>query len=206
VSTPTTTPSARDDRIDGIRIVLALAAVLWGVEVVDALDHHHLDQYGIQPRHVDGLVGIIAAPFLHGSWGHLIGNTIPFVAMGLGIALSGAARVLAVTLIVMGVGGLGTWLIGPDYSVHIGASGVVFGYASYLISRGIFNRSLLELAMGAVVVAIWGGALLSSLAPRDGISWQGHVFGAVGGLVAARVLMRGREGGAGERATASRNA
>jgi membrane associated rhomboid family serine protease len=187
-----------------MRIVLALAALMWGVEVIDALDHHHLDQYGIQPRDADGLVGIIASPFLHASWGHLIGNTIPFVAMGLGIALSGAARVLAVTVIVMAVGGLGTWLIGPEYSVHIGASGVVFGYASYLISRGIFNRSLLELGMGAVVVAIWGGALLSSLAPRDGISWQGHLFGAIGGLVAARVLMRGREGAG--RATASPSA
>ena len=188
----TATPAPRDARLDGFLVVAAMVALMWGVEIVDSLDSHNLDEYGIRPHHVDRLIGIVTAPFLHVSFGHLIGNTVPFVAMGFAIALNGAMRVLAVTGIVMVVGGLGTWLIAPENSVHIGASGVVFGFATYLISRGVFNRSALELAMGAVVGAIWGSALLSGLAPHDGISWQGHLCGGVGGVIAAGMLRRDR--------------
>ena len=180
--------SQRDPRYDGFRLVLALSALMWVSEIVDTIVNHHLDRYGIEPHSADGLTGIITAPFLHAGFDHLISNTIPFLLLGFAIALGGAVRVALVTAIVMGVGGLGTWVFASSGTDHIGASGVVFGYASYLVSPGIFNRSLLELAMGAVVVAIWGGALLSGLAPQEGISWQGHLFGAIGGIVAARVL------------------
>jgi membrane associated rhomboid family serine protease len=183
----------RDARLDGFRVVLALVALMWGMEVVDTLAHHDLDQYGIRPRDGDGLIGIVAAPFLHAGFGHLIGNTVPFVVMGFAIAFQGAVRVVAVTAIVALVSGAGTWLVAPENTDHIGASGVVFGYATYLVSRGIFNRDLLEIAVGIVVIAVWGSALLSGLAPHQGVSWQGHFFGAVGGLVAARALMRPRE-------------
>ena len=96
-------------------------------------------------------------------------------------------------MIVALVSGLGTWLIAPENTVHIGASGVVFGYATFLLSRGIFNRDLLELAIAAVVAVVWGGALLGGLLPEEGISWQGHLFGAVGGVLAAWLLARDRE-------------
>lgn len=188
-----TTPARRDERLSGFIVVAVMVAIMWVVEVVDSLDSHNLDGWGIRPQHADRLIGILTAPFLHVSFGHLISNTVPFLAMGFAIALSGAARVLAVTAIVMFVGGLGTWLIAPSNSVHIGASGVVFGYATYLISRGAFNRSALELAMGAIVGAIWGTALLSGLLPHDGISWQGHLFGGIGGVVAAAALRRDRD-------------
>jgi membrane associated rhomboid family serine protease len=134
------------------------------------------------------LIGIVASPFLHADFNHLVSNSLPFVVLGILIALSGAVRVLAVTVIVALVSGGGTWLIGQDNSNHIGASGVVFGYATYLIARGWFNRSALELAVGVMVVALFGTALLSGLAPTPGVSWQGHLFGAIGGVVAARLL------------------
>lgn len=180
--------AAREARGQGIRVVLGMAALMWVVEVIDTIDHHRLDQWGIEPRDVDGLRGVVAAPFLHAGFDHLIANTIPFVVLGLLIALNGVVRVLAVTAIVMLVGGLGTWVFAPENTLHLGASGVVFGYASYLISRGVFDKSVLELGLGAIVVAVWGGALLTSLVPREGISWQGHLFGAIGGLAAAWVL------------------
>jgi len=169
-----------------------MVALMWGLEVVDAIAGGSLDQYGIEPRDDDGLTGVVAAPFLHAGFGHLIANTVPFVVMGLVIAFNGAVRVLAVTAIVTLVSGLGTWLVAPELTLHIGASGVVFGYATYLISRGVFNRDALELAVGLIVVLVWGTALLGGLRPEDGISWQGHLFGAIGGVVAARVLRRGR--------------
>ena len=187
------TASSRDRRTDGFLLVGAMVVLMWFLEVVDVAADHRLDQYGIEPRDSDGLVGIAVAPFLHDGFGHLAANTVPFVGMGLVIALSGALRVLAVTAVVAIVGGIGTWLVGPAGTVHIGASGVVFGYATYLLSRGIFSRRVVEIAIGALVAVIWGGALLAGLVPREGISWQGHLFGAVGGVVAARLLAKGRD-------------
>jgi membrane associated rhomboid family serine protease len=190
---PTAAPEKRSSREEGLAIVGLMVAVMWVTEVIDTVDHHKLDQHGIQPHESDGLIGIVTAPFLHAGFGHLIGNTVPFVVLGVLIALSGAARVLAVTAIVALVSGAGVWLVAPEHTNHIGASGVVFGYATYLIARGFYNRSLLEIAVGLLVAAVFGTALLGGLAPHQGISWQGHLFGAVGGVVAAWVLARDRD-------------
>lgn len=173
-------------------LVGAMVVVMWVVEVVNALDDYSLNRLGIEPHEADGLDGIVFSPFLHGSWGHLIGNTVPFVVLGGVIALSGLARVAAVTLLVMAIGGLGVWLFAPSGPTHVGASGVVFGYAGYLVARGLFTRSLLHLGVGAVVAAVWGTTLLSGLVPQDGISWQGHLFGGIGGIAAARLLSPAR--------------
>jgi membrane associated rhomboid family serine protease len=165
-----------------------MAALMWLSEVVDQVSGLQLDQYGIEPRDPEGLVGIVAAPFLHGGLGHVAANTVPFVLLGLLIALGGALRVLLVTVIVMLVGGLGVWLLAPASSLHVGASGVVFGYAGYLLSRGFFSRRLRDFALAAIIAIVWGGALLGGLLPQEGISWQGHLFGGAGGLVAGWVL------------------
>ncbi|HEY2636116.1 MAG TPA: rhomboid family intramembrane serine protease [Solirubrobacteraceae bacterium] len=183
---------SHQSRLDGIGLIGVMVALMWIIEVADSLDHHALDQYGIKPRELDGLIGIVTAPLLHVSFGHLIANTVPLGFMGLAIALAGAARVVSVTAIVVVVGGLGTWLIAPSHTVIVGASGLVFGYAAYLLARGVFERGLLELAMGVLVLAVWGGALVGSLVPHDGISWQGHLCGAAAGVLAAALLRRER--------------
>jgi membrane associated rhomboid family serine protease len=177
--------------VRGLALVGAMAAVMWVAEILDAAGAR-LDANGIHPRDPDTLPDIAVAPFLHAGWGHLIGNTVPFLVLGGAIALSGLARTAAVTAIVVVVGGLGTWLIGPSDTNHIGASGLVFGFAAYLISRGVFSRKPIHLVAGLGVLAVYGATLLFSLIPHPGISWQGHLFGAVGGVVAARVLDRGR--------------
>jgi len=184
----------REQWKEGARVVFGIAAAMWVVEVVDSLDSHRLDRDGIVPRSVSHLYGIVFAPFLHASFGHLIANTIPFVLLGLAIALASAARVVAVTAIVALSSGVGTWLTAPAGSVTLGASGVVFGYATYLISRGMFNRRIGELAMGVVVGVLFGGALLSGLLPHSGISWQAHLFGGIGGVLAAQMLAAPRGG------------
>lgn len=176
----------------GFRLVAAMALLMWVGEVVDSLADHRLDGYGIEPRDPDGLTGVVAAPFLHAGFGHLVANTVPFVLMGFAIALGGAKRVLAVTVVVALVSGLGTWLVAPAGTLHVGASGVVFGYATYLLSRGFFDRDVLELGVGLLVGAVWGTALIGGLLPQEGISWQGHLFGALGGVAAARILARRR--------------
>ncbi|HLM26962.1 MAG TPA: rhomboid family intramembrane serine protease [Thermoleophilaceae bacterium] len=180
----------RPDRTTAFKVVLVMLAVMWVSEVVDVATGHKLDELGIEPRDPEGLVGVGTAPFLHAGFGHLLSNTLPFVILGLAVAFEGLKRLAVVTAIVMVVGGLGTWLFASAGTVHIGASGLVFGYAAYLIVRGVFNRSLGELALALVVVLFLGGALLGGFVPRAGVSWQGHLFGALGGVLAARLLAR----------------
>jgi membrane associated rhomboid family serine protease len=175
---------------EGIGLLAAIVAVMWVLEVVNSLDSGALARDGIYPRNLGRLWGILTAPFLHFGFGHLIANTVPLVFLGVIIALRGAARVAFVTAVVILVGGLGTWLIAPSGSDTVGASGIVFGYATYLLTRGVFDRSAVELLIGAVVAVVWGGALLSSLIPRYGISWQGHLCGGIGGVIAAWLLAR----------------
>lgn len=175
----------------GLGLLAAIVALMWVVEALNALTGGRtLDaDGGIYPRNLDHLWAIFTAPFLHENfYPHLVDNTIPLVFMGMIIALRGAARLALVTLIVIVVGGLGTWLIAPGNTITIGASGVVFGYATYLLARGLFDRSVLEILTGIVVGVIWGGALISSVVPQAGVSWQAHVCGAVGGVVAAWLL------------------
>src|SRR4051794_6612408 len=170
----TDTAPERSTREQGLVFVVAMLAVMWVLEVVDQVTSADLDQYGIKPHDADGLTGIATAPFLHAGFGHLIGNTVPFFVLGAAIALSGLARVVTATAIVAVVGGLGVWLFASTGTDHIGASGIVFGYAAYLIARGLYSRNLLHLTIGVLVIAVYGTTLLFGLAPRDGISWQGH--------------------------------
>jgi membrane associated rhomboid family serine protease len=204
VSTTTPTPrrsaglrEQRQKQIQGLTLLVIIVGIMWLLEVINTLDHNGLDSDGIYPRSISHLWGIITAPFLHVSFAHLIDNTIPFVFMGVIIALRGAAKLVLVTAIVVVIGGLGTWLIAPDNSVTVGASGIVFGYATYLLTCGIFDRSWLELLVGVVVAVVWGGALLSSLVPHYGVSWQGHASGAVAGVIAAWLLSVDRRRAAG---------
>jgi len=169
-----------------------MVALMWVIETINTLDSNHLDGDGIVARNFSRLWGVITSPFIHASFAHLIGNTIPLVFLGLIIALRGAARLARVSVIVILLGGLGTWLIGPSGVSTIGASGLVFGYATYLLTRGFFDRSLLELLTGVVVGVIWGAVLLVSLVPHHGVSWQGHLCGGLAGVVAAYALRRSR--------------
>jgi membrane associated rhomboid family serine protease len=177
--------------VEGLELLAVLVAVMWIVEVVNALDSNRLDTAGgLYPRNVDHLWAIFTSPFLHAGFGHLLGNTIPFVFMGAIIALRGAARLALVTLIVVIVGGLGTWLISPGGTDTVGASGIVFGYAGYLLTRGLFDRSVTELLTGALVGVLWGAVLIASLIPHGHVSWEGHLAGALGGVIAAWLLAR----------------
>ena len=179
-------------RQQGFALLAAMVALMWVIELINSVDSYKLDQDGLYPHNVDRIWGIFTTPFLHASWSHLIGNTIPFVFMGALIALEGARRLAAVTLIVIVLGGLGTWLLSPAGVPVVGASGVVFGYATYLLTRGFFNHSLTQILAGVVVVAVFGSALLASLVPHGNVSWQGHLCGGIAGVIAAWLLSRDR--------------
>ncbi|MDR7171978.1 membrane associated rhomboid family serine protease [Nocardia kruczakiae] len=171
-----------------IAMTLTFVALLYAVEGVDTVSHHDLDGAGVRPRTAEGLEGIVFAPVLHANWAHLIGNTLPVIVLGLLTLLTGIGRGLAATAIVWVVAGVGTWLTGASGSVHIGASVLVFGWLTYLISRGLFTRNLWQILVGVVVGLLYGSILWGVLPGQTGISWQGHLFGALGGLLAGWVL------------------
>jgi membrane associated rhomboid family serine protease len=177
-----------DGAYQGFVVVAVLIGAMWIVEVVNSLDGQRLSRDGIIARRLSGLPGILSAPFLHASFAHLLANTVPFVILGLVIALGGATQVIGVTVIVALVSGLGAWALSSSGTDTVGASGVVFGYATFLIARGAFTRSVAQIAIGVLVVVLFGGALILSVVPQSGISWQDHLCGALGGVIAARSL------------------
>jgi membrane associated rhomboid family serine protease len=192
-------PITRDELAEPLQRLLPVfvaLVVMWGVELVDLVLSGDLDRFGVRPRRLDGLDGIVFGPFLHRGFGHLIANTIPFLVLGAAIAIGSVRRWLTVTAIVAVVSGLGAWLFSDAGTVTVGASGLVFGYLTYLVTRGIFARKASWLLGGLVVLAIYGG-ILWGLLPRPGISWSGHLFGAIGGVLAAWIVHRpGRDAGA----------
>jgi membrane associated rhomboid family serine protease len=169
-----------------------LAAVLYAVEAFDVASGHRLDQFGIHPRQLSGLDGVVFAPFLHAGWWHLISNTVPFVLLGWVVLVAGLRTWLVVTGIVVFAGGLATWLVAPPGDI-VGVSGLVFGWLGYLIARAFVTRRLVWIAV-AVLVFCFFGSLFAGLLPSVGspVSWQAHVCGFVAGLVAGWLLHRRR--------------
>ena len=174
-----------------IKLVLTLLAVMWLLEIIDqVLLGQFLNNFGIRPRTPIGLLGIVLAPFLHGSLAHLAANSVPFAVLALLILARDPDEFWLVTLIVWLVSGLGVWLFAPANTIHIGASGVIFGYLGFLLFRGVFDRKLLSIAVAVFVGAVYGYVLLGVLPLQAGVSWQGHLFGLIGGAIAARVATR----------------
>ena len=160
---------------------------LWIIEGVDWLIFGgSLDQFGIRPRSIAGLWGILFAPLLHGNFQHLMANTVPLFVLGwLVLSTRRVQTFLKVTAIIVLISGLGTWLIGPRLSVHLGASGLIFGYLSFLLLVGYFERSFRSIALAVVVFFIYGGLIWGILPLVEGVSWQAHLFGFIGGGIAA---------------------
>jgi len=177
-----------EDRLLGALAVVAMLGLMWLVELVNHDEHGRLDQYGIRPRSEAGLEGLVTGPFLHASYAHLIGNTTPFLVLGLLIAWNGYRRVLFVAALVGLLSGFGVWLLAPGNEDVFGASGVVFGFAAYLIARGFFTHSPAQLLVAVCVLAVFGTTLAFSLLPHPNVSWQGHLYGVLAGVLAARLI------------------
>ncbi len=173
------------------KTLFGLVALFWVLEVFDKLIFMGgLDTLGIHPRTLSGLSGILTAPFLHGSFAHVAGNTAPFLVLGGLIMLRDRRDWLATTVLSSLIGGLGIWLFGAANSVHIGASIVVFGYFGYLISVGFFERKFGAILVSALVALFYGGMIFGVMPviAGAGISWEGHLFGFLGGITSAKLL------------------
>jgi membrane associated rhomboid family serine protease len=171
-------------------IMMGLLAWLWLLEVVDTLTGHQLDNLGIHAQEIDGLPGIIAAPFLHAGWDHLISNSVPFFVLGFLVLLGGLARWLLSSLISIITSGLAAWLLTPGEVVILGASGLIFGWLTYLLARGLWSHRPGQVVVAVGVLVLYGGLILGVLPGQAGVSWQAHLGGAVGGVLAAWLLHR----------------
>lgn len=176
--------------------MLTFIALLYLIELADQLSGGRLDRNGIRPLETDGLWGIIFAPVLHADWSHLLANTIPALVLGFLVTLTGMSRFVWATAIIWILGGLGTWLIGgvggcPYATNHIGASGLIFGWLAFLLVFGWLTRHAWQIVLSVVVLFVYGGILWGAVPVLDrcgGVSWQGHLSGALAGVLAAYVL------------------
>ena len=192
-------PKKRSPMLVGGATIISFVALLYIVEAFDQLNGHRFDDNGIRPLETDGLWGILFAPLLHANWAHLAANTGPALVLGFLVTLAGLSRFLWATAIVWIVGGLGTWLIGNWGSScglesdHIGASGLIFGWLTFLLVFGFFTRSGWQIVVGLVVLVLYGGVLWGAVPVLNvcgGVSWQGHLCGGIAGVLAAYLLSR----------------
>ena len=165
----------------GLGLLAAWILIAWAVELVDQRTSLNLDQYGIVPRDLMGLRGVILSPWLHGSWQHLIANTVTFLGLGVITILVDGRRFIRTTIYLVLLSGMGTWIIARG-GVHIGASGLIYGYFGYILGRAIWEGRVLWIVFGVVVAAIYGGMIQGVFPGEAGISWEGHLAGLLGGV------------------------
>lgn len=180
-------PATRRRRLGPFGPPLLLLAIMWAAEALDVLLRGRMDSAGIRAREVEGLLGVLVAPFLHGGFSHLLANTAPLLVLGTLVATAGRAVFWRVTATVVLLGGLATWVIAPASTITIGASGLVFGYLGYLVVAGVRTRHWRDLLVGVLTLVVYGSLLLGALpwAVGDEVSWQGHLTGAIAGGLAA---------------------
>lgn len=174
-----------------LRPLLLVVAIAWLIEILDRVFFGGaLNNFGIVPRQLYGLRGIIFAPWLHGSFAHLLANTVPFIMLGFLVMLRHPRDMVKITFTILLISGIGTWLVAPANTVHIGASGLIFGYFAYLVVNAWYERSLPAVLISVIVIVVYGGLLAGILPTSNGVSWESHLFGFVGGIVAATRFSR----------------
>ncbi len=184
--------SRRSRWLTAAESIAILLLVLAAVEVADHFLPTDLDGFGVEPRTLRGLRGIVLAPLLHAGLGHLLANAVPFLMLGFLILLRGWREFALVTMVSAIFSGGLAWLLGTNGTVHIGASGLVFGYFGFLIARGLFERSLSAAVVALVVGLCYGGLLWGLLPSQAGVSWEMHTGGLVGGALCGNWLARSR--------------
>src|SRR5579875_4117280 len=170
-------------------LMLGFLALLWVIQVANWADGYRLDtSFGILPHHEARLEDIFVAPFLHFSWQHLEGNSIPLLVLGFLAAYRGIGKFLAVTVIVMVISGLAVWLFQAHNEPTVGASGLIFGYFGYVLVRGLFDRNFLDATVGVLAAIAYAYILTVAIPGTPGVSWIGHAGGLAGGVLAGWVL------------------
>lgn len=172
-----------------VTILGSIIAILWIVQIINAeLLRGGLNYYGIHPQSSIGITGIFFAPFLHGSYAHLIANIVPLITLGWLIMLRGVGDFFFVSIVTIIVSGLGIWSFGSPGSIHIGASGLIFGYFGFLLLRSLFDFSILSVLFALTAGFLYSGLIWGILPSDPDVSWEAHLFGFLGGILAAQLL------------------
>ncbi len=169
------------------QLLIGAIVLLWVLWLLGWITNTQPGRWGIQPRDVHNLSGIVTAPLYHASLPHLFGNTISLFLLGSMIAMSGVTALITSTFWAWAVSGIGIFLIGPSQTNHFGASGIAFGYLGYLLARGIYQRNIVNIVVSIVVFFAFSWMFFGLLPLQRGISWQGHLFGLIGGILAAKI-------------------
>jgi membrane associated rhomboid family serine protease len=167
-----------------LQIPIVTVVAIWAAYLLQLLTADALLGFGLQPRTASGAWGIVAMPFLHAGWGHLLSNTIPLLVLTTLLAVTGKGWGTMGGIVLLN--GVLLWLFGRGGRIHVGASGLVYGLALFLICRGLVDRKAVLIVVSIVVLALYGTVLLSGVIPTaGGVSWDGHLFGGVAGAVMA---------------------
>jgi membrane associated rhomboid family serine protease len=179
-----------DGVVANLKLTLGIVSLMWAVFLVNAILPIDLRNFGIHPREISGLTGIIFAPFLHGNLTHILGNSLALLPLLLlSFSYNRTRSIGAISVIVL-VGGLGTWLFGSPGSNHFGASGLVFGLIGYLLFVGFYFRDWKAIVTSLLVMAGFGGLLFSLFIVMPGVSWASHLFGFLSGIFAAKLAKK----------------
>lgn len=167
-----------------IPFLLSFLGLLWGITFVNKLLGYRLNIFGIYPRSIFGLIGIVCAPFLHGNFNHLFLNSIPLFVLGGLVLISGRAEFYSVTVIIVVLSGLALWLFGRR-AIHVGASALIMGYLGFLLIQAFTEITIITFVIGFISIYYFGLLLLGIFPSTEkGISWEGHLFGLLAGLAA----------------------
>ncbi|MCL0099303.1 rhomboid family intramembrane serine protease [Dehalococcoidia bacterium] len=169
--------------------IFGLILLVWLIEIVNMKTGYRFNEWAIKPRSLRGLLGIPVSPFLHDGVGHLLSNTLPFAILGSIVMMRNSKNFLYVSLLVVFLGGVLIWIMGRS-SYHLGASVLIFGYFGYLVAAGWYQRTLSSIAIAVLVFIIYGGSLGGLLPVDMHVSWEGHLFGCLSGILGAWLLHR----------------
>ena len=184
-------PAKQNTILKELKILVVSIAIFWAIEILDILIFNNgLDSYGIQPHSIIGLRGIAFAPFLHGGIGHLLANTVPFITLGWLTMIQETSDFYIASIMSALVGGAGVWLFGSPNSIHIGASILIYGYLGFLLLRGYFQKNFPSIVLSIFVAIAYGSFIWGVFPSEMGVSWQGHLFGFIGGAIAAKMVAK----------------
>lgn len=190
-------PQDRDGGLGAaISTAIGYLALIWTVFLVNEfIFGRALNNFGVRPRETSTLWGILTAPLLHADYGHIVANSLPGALFAGLIAMSSKRLFWQVTLLITVVGGGLTWLVGGVNTVHIGASGLIYGWLAFLVVRGFVNRRVMQIILGVILASMYSGLIWGVLPTQMAVSWQMHLFGGLAGIWAAVMFKRGRARG-----------
>lgn len=173
--------------LDAAKWPLILLMVMWILQILKSVLGLDMGTYGILPRYVSGLKGIIASPFIHGSYGHLINNSVPFLVGATIITYFYRRIALSAILLIWLLTGALVWVFAKP-AFHIGASGVVYGMISFIFWAGLFNRDRQSIVLSLIILFVYSGMFYGVLPNQPGVSWESHLLGGMVGILTAWLL------------------